>query len=534
MRTRKPAFVGIPFMSIRSIFRLISAYAYRFLAVLALLTTGCQPVVASGYSQDAAALQTVTAVAAEVVEPVAATLQASPTPWYPERPRYQPGELVDYTAQSGDTLTFLAGRFNTTIEAILEANSFIPPSATTMPPGMPMKIPVYYVPLWGSPYRILPDSYFVNGPVQVGFDTLQFVAGTSGWLAQYSNYVSDANRSGAEMVELVARNYSVSPRLLLALLEYQSGALSRAEVSSETEDHPLMAKSWRQKGLYLQLIWAANFLNNGYYNYKNLSLTSIEHKDGRLERFDPWQNAATVSLMNYFNTVLDYPTYLHAISPDGFAKTYRELFGDPWVDEQPHIPGSLVQPEFILPFQPGDVWAMTGGPHTGWGTGEPMAALDFAPPSKFSGCVPSAVWATAVAPGVIVRSTTGEVMLDLDGDGDERTGWNVFYLHVGTEGRVPLGTVVAQGDIIGHPSCEGGTSTGTHVHIARKYNGEWIPAAGTSGGILAFNLEGWTAHNGSEVYLGTLTRSSQTVTACVCSNAASFIKSDRPVEEKAD
>jgi len=64
MRTRKPVFVGIPFMSIRSIIRLISAYAYRLLAVLALLTTGCQPVVASGYSQDAAALQTVTAVAA--------------------------------------------------------------------------------------------------------------------------------------------------------------------------------------------------------------------------------------------------------------------------------------------------------------------------------------------------------------------------------------------------------------------------------------------------------------------------------------
>ena len=38
---------------------------------------------------------------------------------------------------------------------------------------------------------------------------------------------------------------------------------------------------------------------------------------------------------------------------------------------------------------------------------------------------------------------------------------------------------------------EGGHVTGTHVHIARKYNGEWIPADG-----LAFNLEGWVAHDG--------------------------------------
>jgi len=126
-----------------------------------------------------------------------------------------------------------------------------------------------------------------------------------------------------------------------------------------------------------------------------------------------------------------------------------------------------VQPDFILPFEPGDVWALTGGPHTGWGNGAPLAALDFAPPSKISGCVRSGVWATAVADGVVVRSTIGEVMLDLDGDGDERTGWTIFYMHVASEGRALLGTSLKQGDRIGHPSCEGGTSTGTHIHIDR-------------------------------------------------------------------
>ncbi len=37
---------------------------------------------------------------------------------------------------------------------------------------------------------------------------------------------------------------------------------------------------------------------------------------------------------------------------------------------------------------------------------------------------------------------------------------------------------------------QGGEVTGTHVHIARKYNGEWILADGP----LAFNLEGWITH----------------------------------------
>ena len=123
---------------------------------------------------------------------------------------------------------------------------------------------------------------------------------------------------------------------------------------------------------------------------------------------------------------------------------------------------------------------------------------------------------------MVARSEYGEVMLDLDGDGDERTGWNIFYLHVATIGRAPLGAVLETGDPVGYPSCEGGTSTGTHIHMARKYNGEWIEADWT----LPFVMEDWIPHIGSAPYLGTLTRQSQVVTACDCSNQKSFIEFD--------
>jgi murein DD-endopeptidase MepM/ murein hydrolase activator NlpD len=276
-------------------------------------------------------------------------------------------------------------------------------------------------------------------------------------------------------------------------------------------------------GLYQQLLWTANTLNHDYYSIRAGKITSLEHEDGRLERFDPWQNTASNALHLFFNRLYSTEEYLRAIGPDGFAKTYRDLFGDPWLTE-PHIPGSLEQPAFLLPFELGSVWAFTGGPHTAWGTGQPFAAIDFAPPSVASGCRDTAEWATAVAAGVVARSEFGQIVLDLDGDGDERTGWNIFYLHLATEGRVPAGTQVEAGAPVGHPSCEGGTSTGTHVHIARKYNGEWIQAEGT----LAFNLEGWIAYNGGKVYEGTLTRMNRTVTACTCSNQASFIRSQEP------
>jgi len=477
-------------------------------------TAACQPQAGSLAMAGAEEQLVGSQEPAAVVEPSATLL--------PTRPAYPPGELVDYIVQSGDTLPALAQHFNTSIPEIREANPIIPENATTLPPGMPMKIPIYYLPLWGTSYQILPDSYYVNGPHQVNFDSQAFLSDKPGWLNGYVEYAAGDNRSAADIIDLVATNFSVSPRLLLAVLEYQVGGVTQPELPPQGPEHILGYQDRKYRGLYLQLVWAANTLNNNFYPWRSGELESFTHQDGTLERPDPWQNAATVALQVDFSILYPPLQYNHAVNADGLAATYATLFGDIWPDEQPHIPGSLTQPELRLPFEPGETWAYTGGPHTGWGTGAPFAAIDFAPPSVVGGCVPSNEWNTAAAGGLVVRSEPGIVVLDLDGDGDERTGWVLFHLHVATEGRVPTGVSLNAGDKIGHPSCEGGTSTGTHIHIARKYNGEWILADGP----LALNFDGWIAHEGTEPYQGTLTRYSETVTACVCSDSNSFISGD--------
>lgn len=455
------------------------------------------------------------------VEPTEAGSELAVTP-YPTRPPYTPGELVDYVAQTGDTLPTLALRFNTTVEEILAANPFIPANASTMPPGMPMKIPIYYVPFWGSPYKILPDSLFINGPAQIDFDTAAFVAEHPGWLKDYRDYAYGDTRSAATIIDYVAVDHSVSPRLLLALLEYWNGALTQPERPSNTA-YLLGNEDWRQKGFYLQLVWAANTLNNGYYGWRSGSMLEFDRLSGRLERPDPWLNAATVAIQYYYAHLLDGQDYERAVAYDGFASAYTSLFGDPWAADVPHIPGSLAQPEFKLPFLPGLTWAYTGGPHSSYGEGQPLAALDFAPGAMESGCSPTSAWATAVAAGVVVRSEYGTVVLDLDGDGEERTGWTVFYYHVASKGRALAGKVVEAGDLLGQPSCEGGRATGTHIHIARKYNGEWVLADGA----LAFNLEGWVARNGAQEYQGTLQRGWHTITANTFADAGSQIEAGK-------
>jgi murein DD-endopeptidase MepM/ murein hydrolase activator NlpD len=69
--------------------------------------------------------------------------------------------------------------------------------------------------------------------------------------------------------------------------------------------------------------------------------------------------------------------------------------------------------------------------------------------------------------------------------------------------------VVKAGDRIGYPSCEGGQSNGTHLHLARRYNGEWIPADQD----LPFNLEGWISVGTGVEYNGKLIRNGVAVVA---------------------
>jgi hypothetical protein len=119
-----------------------------------------------------------------------------------------------------------------------------------------------------------------------------------------------------------------------------------------------------------------------------------------------------------------------------------------------------------------------------------------------------------MADGMVVRSDNGIVIQDLDGDGHEETGWSLFYLHIETRDRVPIGTYLKAGDRIGHPSCEGGISSGTHVHIARRYNGEWISADRD----LPFILDGWVSGGDGYVYDGYIQKNDIFILPCECTD----------------
>lgn len=427
----------------------------------------------------------------------------------PEIDNEQPPIL--YSTQAGDTLPVVAVRFGV-LPAEITSPDEIPAEALINPDQL-LVIP-NRLSATTPGQRLVPDSEIVYSPSAIDFDVNAYAGEAGGYLSRYSEFLGKSGTvSGPEIVRRVALDNSINPMLLLALIDYHSGWVSGQPANTSAELYPLGLRDARREGLYKQLTWTVNQLSIGYYAWREGRLTELTFPDGTTLRLAPELNAGTVALQYLFAQMYPLEQWAGALDMEnGLMNTYTEMFGSPWLRAQmvePLYPPDLAQPELVLPFLRNQLWAYTGGPHGAWEHDGAWAALDFAPGSSKPGCEVSYSWVTAAGAGLVVRSERGVVMVDMDGDGFEQTGWAILYLHVAEEGRVPVGTLVEQGDRLGYPSCEGGISTGTHVHIARKYNGEWIPADGP----MPFVLGGWMAHSAGESYKGTLTRGDLVVNA---------------------
>jgi LasA protease len=438
-----------------------------------------------------------------------------------------PGSTIFYTSQSGDSLDVVAIHFGIksseiTSSVLLPSTGFINPGTLLIMPNGLSQTPT-------SPSQpIIPDSELVDSPSAVDFDIENYVNFAGGKLSTFrEDMVGVGTISGAEGVKRISLGSSISPRLLLALIQYYTGWVQGDSKPGLDEQHLFgyskLSYDPAYPSLYQPLRLVVQDLLSGYYGWRSGNLSDLTFPDGTTLRIAPGLNAGSVAMQYFFSKHLNYAEWMQVVNPDsGFFSLFESMFGNPWERANelgPLFPPNLKQPNFNLPFDVGVPWTLTYGPHPAWEQESALGAMDFAPPMAAPGCADSTAWVVAIATGQIVRSESSYVVLDLDGDGFEQTGWVVIYQHVATRDRVPVGTRVDAGAHIGHSSCEGGTANGTHVHIARKYNGEWVAAGGPS----PFVLSGWTAHAGDQQGLGYLTRGDKVVTASQVSEHQSQI-----------
>ncbi|MCL5274493.1 MAG: LysM peptidoglycan-binding domain-containing protein, partial [Chloroflexi bacterium] len=416
-----------------------------------------------------------------------------------------------YLVQQGDTLGGIAAAIGATVADLQRINGM--GSSTDLRAGQTIKI---RLPIkdHAPSIKLIPDSELVNSPTAAQFDVAKFMSGHNGYLNRYSEKFDSVGDVRREIVERVAQQLSVHPRLLLALLEYEGGWVDNPYPGGDALRYPLGVRTSDRRTFSRQLSWAGARLNEGYYGWRLATRLFVTLGDGGRAYMGDGINAGTAGLQNYLAAVSTHATYMQAMGDDarGFIQTYKRLFGDPWqYDLGQLVPDGLEQPQMALPWAKGETWLITGGPHAAYGVGSPWAAIDFTP-SGSSGCMSLPQFVTALAPGVIARSVNGEVVEAMDPSGDERIGWSIFYMHIGTPDRARVGDRVIAGSPIGHPSCEGGESSGSHLHLARKYNGEWLPA----GGNIPFTMSGWVVSEGNQEYDGAIAHGGLVRMPCQC------------------
>ena len=436
-----------------------------------------------------------------------------------------------YYAQSGDMLSAVANRFGVK-ESEITSNADLT-KTTLIDPGTLLVIPNRINELTTPNIQIMPDAEIIFSITAAEFDIEEFVDQQNGYLSDFEDYLGSTGKiKGSDAIKRLALENSINPRMILGLLEFESHWVRSQPVDIFHTEYPMGFNDYHYKGMSVQLVWAVNNLSIAYYGWRAGTLTHLDFPDGSTLRLDPRLNAGTVAIQYLFSRLHNQSQWAQIINPtSGFPAMYMEMFGDPWEladGINPIFPAALNQPALVLPFEPNQKWSFTGGPHNGWGQLNPkiygqvhsvFAAIDFAPAADRTGCIPTSTWVTASAPGLVVRSENGAVMVDLDGDGYEQTGWNLLYMHISPKDRVAVGTWLESNDCIGHASCEGGVSTGTHLHFARKYNGEWV----TADGPIPFVLSGWRVVAGGKAYEGKLIRGDEFVIADINSESKSII-----------
>ncbi len=467
----------------------------------------------------------------ETPSPVSST-QSTPT----LPPINTGGPMISYKTQGGDTLGILVKRFGVELNEIISGENInLPEPNVLLPPGTLLLIP-NHLPAAISPGELtIPDSEVVFAKTALDFNIADYIAEQNGYLASYRQYLKTYGwTTGAQGVEHTSVDNSLSPRMVLAIIEYESHWVLGSPTNIAQDDYPLGYHHPFYRALFRQLMWASAELSEGYYRWRSGDLTELTFTDGTKIRMNPRLNAGTAAIQYFFSLTRNRAAWDQAVAPTGFAALYTQMYGDPWERAktvEPLIPIGLTQPALTLPFDPGQLWSFSNGPHSAWQvpdgsvilTGGALAALDFAPSADVSGCAISNKWVVAPASGVVVRAQYNIVILDLDGDGLEQTGWNILFLHVANKDSVQLGAKLQAGDRIGHPSCEGGGATGTHVHTARKYNGEWMLADGP----IPFVMDGWVAYGADGVRTGMLVRGDKTIIACACGTFETRITRDK-------
>ena len=290
------------------------------------------------------------------------------------------------------------------------------------------------------------------------FDINQYLASQAPHLLPY-----------AEVISHWAGYSSISPRVLLTLIDLQSQLISQPDLALLQQ--PLAGLS-NADSFSAQLQDVADQL-----------ATRLYQREATVSEFSAAPAAALSYLFETDNSQGPQVLQQQADKLAEFTQRYQQLFAEVYqpaperraADSSTQDLNTLAGPAngFLqFPFPLGQSWHV-GGAHTNTGSGNyPMSSLDMSIGGGW-GSNQSNTWVAASAAGSFKRHSSCFAEVVHSG------GWSTTYYHL-MNIQYNTGATVSKNTKIANPAnskpqalCNGGASTGPHQHWSLKQNGSW-------------------------------------------------------------
>ncbi|MFN6972568.1 MAG: M23 family metallopeptidase, partial [Rheinheimera sp.] len=274
---------------------------------------------------------------------------------------------------------------------------------------------------------------------------------------------------------------SISPKVLLVLMEQQSGVLRDPKVSQQQLAQPFAHLS-AKTDFSGQLQDVADQLATRLYSAPIHPAAAEFNKQQTSSALDFLFESAVAQVM----PEASLPTEPQALAQRAAARHFKEIYQQLFAEEFAAIstrPKQQTADEPVLmagpangflqfPFPLGQSWHV-GGAHTNNGSGSyPMSSLDMSQGGGW-GSNQSGRWVSASAAGSFKRHSSCFAEVVHSG------GWSTTYYHL-MNIQYNTGAIVSKNTKIANPAntqgqalCNGGSSTGPHQHWSLKQNGSW-------------------------------------------------------------
>ncbi len=360
-------------------------------------------------------------------------------------------------------------------------------TAIVVPTALPTVTPQPAIHPLFDPQRLSYDHGFSGPQIQA------FLEARSSPLATARISIGGRAHSFSEVLTSLSSLYSVSPRLLLSLMDLQSGVLSTPSPSAGQLAWAAGLRNENRQGLFAQLRWLTREVRAGARDYALFGpadLPPLTFADGSSLAFP-----STTDLSRYVLSRALAPTttpgrlesLLLAVAP-----TYQRLFDiDPRLaptDWPPPAAPFLSRPfERTMPvtsFFDHDAPFLreNGAIHTFWGRNETNPAFAYDGHTGWDYAMGPPDRVLAAAPGLVTfagwsddgcATPAGAVIID-HGNGYRTLYWHLARVSVAT------GETVARGAVVGIAGATG-CARGAHLHLQVQYLGRDVDPYGWCG-----------------------------------------------------